>query len=85
MLRQESKIMSCLQIPLFSAEILGIYRPGYHVLSGEQMDALQPHELDDVIERVSNTLGIIFRADRNIFNNALRYLNFYFSGWCMQI
>ena len=40
---------------VFAAEILGIYRQGYHVLSGEQMDALQPHELDDVIERVCSS------------------------------
>lgn len=36
-----------------SAEIIGIYKPGYHVLSGEEMDALQPHEIDNVIEKVS--------------------------------
>jgi hypothetical protein len=46
------------QNALFSAEMLGIYKPGYHVLSGEQMDALQPHELDDVIERVRNMVKI---------------------------
>ena len=37
----------------FSAEILGIYKPGYHVLSGEQMDSLEPREIENVIERVS--------------------------------
>ena len=39
-----------------SAEIIGIYKPGYHVLSGEEMDALQPHEIDNVIEKVSGQL-----------------------------